>query len=131
MKAWLKRWGPAVLVMATIVLASSMPSSDLPEFGDWDTLAKKGGHLLGYALLAGAYTHALHRGRSATLSRAVASFCLAVVYAILDEWHQGFVRGRSSSVLDVVIDSLGSVIGLGVWAAIRRRFPIDSKSADA
>ncbi len=44
----ISRWGPAVLMMAVIFTASSFPSRDLPSFGLWDRLVKKGGHMLGY-----------------------------------------------------------------------------------
>jgi len=117
--------------MAIIFLASATPGSELPEFGNWDTLAKKGGHMLGYALLAIAYLHALIRGRGSPGTMLLASVCLAILYAMLDEWHQGFVPGRNSSFWDVFIDGAGSIAGLAVRLAVRKRFPIASKSADA
>jgi VanZ family protein len=116
--------------MAIIFLASAMPGSELPEFGNWDTLAKKAGHMLGYALLAAAYLHALNRGRGISGSRLIASVCLAILYAVLDEWHQGFVPGRNPSVWDVVIDGAGSVVGLAARLAVRRHLPVASKPAD-
>ena len=39
------------------------------------------------------------------------SFFLVLLYSISDEWHQTFVFGRTGSVMDVFIDSLGSVAG--------------------
>ena len=56
------RWLPAVLVMAVIFVFSSIPSDELPNFGLWDLLVKKGGHVLGYGLLALAYLFALLPG---------------------------------------------------------------------
>jgi hypothetical protein len=37
---------------------------------------------------------------------------IAVLYAVSDEFHQGFVSGRNASPLDVAIDSVG--VGLAV-----------------
>ena len=37
--------------MVIIYLASGTPSTSLPDYGVWDTVIKKGGHMLGYALL--------------------------------------------------------------------------------
>jgi VanZ family protein len=56
------------------------------------------------------------------LVRATGSYmwavALAVAYAGSDEFHQTFVRGRHGSPIDVGIDAIGALIGLGVW---RRR----------
>lgn len=41
-----------------------------------------------------------------------------VLYAVSDELHQGLVSGRSPAALDVGIDSLGVLCGLGVLCLI-------------
>ena len=120
MKEWTIRWGPAVAIMSFIFAASSIPGSDLPKLDFGDTLLKKGGHMVGYALLAASYLHALNGVRSIKPNRFVAAFCLTILYAASDEWHQGFTAGRNPSLLDVVIDAAGGLIGLFVWHAIRR-----------
>jgi len=124
MRFWIRNWGPAVLVMGVIFAASSMPANQLPEFENWDALAKKAGHMLGYALLAAAYLHALHRGQSLRIPRLIASVCLAIIYAVSDEWHQTFVPGRTGLVTDVGIDAAGSIIGLASWLVMRRLQPV-------
>mgnify|MGYP007068801999 CR=1 FL=1 len=48
----LQRWGPALVLMLAIFLFSNTPSTEIPNLGGWDRLVKKGGHMLGYALLA-------------------------------------------------------------------------------
>mgnify|MGYP004691719423 FL=1 len=40
------------------------------------------------------------------------SILTCVVYALFDEIHQLFVLGRTGQVLDVFIDSMGSIIGM-------------------
>lgn len=44
-------------------------------------------------------------------------FCMG--YAITDEIHQKFVVGRTSSVIDVLIDTLGCIIGLLIIYKVR------------
>lgn len=39
---------------------------------------------------------------------------LCVLYAISDELHQIFVPGRTAQVMDVLIDTAGAVVGIGV-----------------
>lgn len=45
---------------------------------------------------------------------------LCLVYAITDEFHQSFVPGRGPEIRDVLIDTLGSSIGMGIGMSIRR-----------
>ncbi len=120
MKSWIYRWGPAVLFMGLIFFFSATPGSDLPEFGHWDLLAKKGGHMLGYALLAAAYLYALAE-KKMTRTRLFFSLVLAILYACSDEWHQKFTPGRTSSARDVLIDTTGALIGLATFYAVRMR----------
>lgn len=40
---------------------------------------------------------------------------ICLFYAVTDEFHQMFVPGRSSLVSDVLIDFLGSIIGIGLF----------------
>ncbi len=122
MRAWILRWGPVAFIMVVIFVASALPSSDLPEFGAWDVFVKKGGHMLGYALLGMTCLRALNNAKSIMRSQFVIALCLAVLYAISDEFHQSFVPGRTASPWDVCIDAIGGFIGLGLWYWIRTRF---------
>ena len=100
------------MMMLIIFSFSSQPSSDLPNFNWADEIIKKGGHIVGYAMLALSYWYAL---RMQSGQRWLAWF-LALLYAATDELHQSFVPGRYSSVWDVVIfDNFGVVISL--WLA--------------
>lgn len=40
------------------------------------------------------------------------SFILCVIFACFDELHQSFVGGRDGKILDVIIDSVGIIIGI-------------------
>jgi VanZ family protein len=113
--AWIRQWGPAILVMTVIYAASSTPHSGLPDLGTWDFFAKKAGHMFGYALLACSYYHALTRGGIFSRGRLALALCLAFLYAITDEFHQRFIPGRSPSVYDVLVDTVGASLGLGLW----------------
>ncbi len=127
MTDWVKRWGPAIFFMVVIFLISGTPSSDLPEFGGWDLLTKKGGHLLGYALLAAACYYAINNGKRATRLQIFLAALIAILYAISDEWHQKFVPGRNCSLIDVCIDTIGGFIGIAAYRLVRKsRFSRDA-----
>jgi VanZ family protein len=127
MKNRIWRWGPAILVMVLIFIASATPGSDLPKFGIWDLGAKKGGHMFGYALLAIAYFHGLNAGKAMTRTHFIAALFLAMLYAISDEWHQRFTPGRTPAVGDVLVDTIGAGIGLAVLYWARTRSPKQQK----
>lgn len=98
-------------MMLIIFLVSARSSSELPDFGWADALIKKGGHMIGYALLALFSWRALDLK---TEKRWIAWF-IAIVYALTDEFHQSFVPGRHPSVWDVLIfDNFGALISLGL-----------------
>ena len=103
------RWLPAFITMLIIFVFSSIPSKDMPDLGLWDIIIKKGGHILGYALLALAFWHGLYTGRR----RYWLAFLLTIVYAISDEFHQSFVPGRHPSWVDAfIIDGSGAFVML-------------------
>ena len=67
--------------------------------------------MTGYALLALTYWRAFGFRRE----KGWLAWCLTILYALTDEFHQSFVPGRYSSILDVLLfDNLGALISL--WA---------------
>lgn len=113
---WFVRWTPAVVVMACIFYASSTPSTQMPIFGGWDLLVKKGGHFLGYTLLGLAFW----RGMGVeTPRRRVWALAAALLYACTDEFHQWFVPGRNAWWVDVVIDTTGAATAIFLIGKIR------------
>ena len=119
LRTWFRRWGPALLMMALIFGASSTPGNDLPEFGLWDFLVKKGGHMLGYALLAASCLRGLAISRGMSRRMLFLAVIMAGLYAVTDEFHQSFTPGRTPSPTDVGIDTLGAAVGAGVCVWIR------------
>jgi len=109
----LRNWGLAILMMAAIFAFSSIPSTEMPNFGLVDFLVKKGGHALGYGLLALSYLRGLKGERSEIISRQLfVAWALATLYSATDEFHQSFVPGRHPAVMDVMIDSIGAAVAL-------------------
>ena len=106
----LRRWAPALLLMALIFGASSIPSTELPNFGAWDYAVKKGSHALGYGALGLAYWRALlPHGRAGRIA-----WIMAVLYSFTDELHQSLVPGRHPSAIDAGIDALAAALSLAI-----------------
>jgi VanZ family protein len=121
---FVRRWGPATVVMALIFAFSSVPSTRLPAFGLWDVVVKKGGHVLGYGLLALAYLHGLdvESWQGGSISPFACSWFMVLLYAISDEFHQSFVSGRHPSFVDVFLfDAGGAVVVLAVAGYVLKK----------
>lgn len=103
------RWFPAIILMAVIYMASSTPSSGMPNFGWMDFVVKKGAHLFGYGLLANYYLVGIG---AQTPRAAILAWVLTILYAISDEYHQTFVIGRNGTIVDVFIDAAGGGLAL-------------------
>jgi len=106
--------------MALIFAVSGTPGERIPKVGAWDQLAKKGGHMLAYALLTLLWLRPLERQLPAR--RAALLACgISLLYAISDEYHQTFVPGRDGNGVDVMIDGVGMLGALWGWHHARRR----------
>ncbi len=120
--SFLWRWGPALLMMAVIFAFSSVPSSEMPNF-DWaDRIVKKGGHALGYGLLALSYWRGL-KGESKHVNSRwfYIAWVMAILYSATDEFHQSFVAGRHPAVTDVMIDAFGAATMLFLLNRFRKK----------
>jgi len=101
--------------MAFIFAASSVPGNQIPA-AIWDKLA----HLLVYAALGAFFMLPLAGGRvsGVTLTTMAAAIALSLVYGISDELHQMFTPGRSPDIRDVIADTIGAAVGVGVVGAL-------------
>jgi VanZ family protein len=120
---WSRAFWPCLLYGATILVLSSLPGQSLPA----TTLLRmdKLLHAVEYALLAGLVVRGLvlhrpHWRRSTVLLLAVAT---GAGFGVFDEIYQRLTPGRSSSILDVVADAAGALLGalLAIWLLHRRQ----------
>src|SRR4051812_40513517 len=106
-------WGPGVFLAAGIFALSSGPSLGT-GLGAWDTVLRKCAHAAEYAILA----LLLYRA----LWRELPAFLIGLGYAVTDELHQAFVRGRHASPFDVAMDAAGLALGLLLLHTARWRW---------
>lgn len=103
-----------------IFILSSLPSSYI-TFSDskLENIVSNLAHIPIYGLLAGLLFLGLKKGGNKSnylLSRNV--FIISMVIAVLDELNQYTVQGRTSSLLDILLDGTGVIIAL--WLARTR-----------
>ena len=105
-------WLPVFAWAAVIFAFSSIPSLS-SGLGTWDLILRKIAHLSEYAILGALLLRAIQRPAVAILAGGL--------YAVTDEIHQHFVRGRHAAWYDVVIDTIGVAIGVLAWTRLGRR----------
>lgn len=123
------RWLPPVLWAGVILVGTSWPSISV---GPDDIIGiDKAMHFGVYSVLAVLVVRALEPPIS--VQHALLVLLALSGFGAADEWHQGFIPGRSESIYDWIADTLGILVGLWISrhllpptaAGIRRR-SIDS-----
>jgi len=120
----LRCWAPAVvfaLVIFSVSAESTPPGADLAP----DYVA----HFFEYGLFALTLIWGVTSGlrKDLNVKRAGLAFMLAAAYALTDEFHQGFVPQRDSSLQDILADCLGAACAILIVYGLLRRW---SRSRD-
>jgi VanZ family protein len=112
-RAWPRALAPLAL-MGLIFYLSAQPSVG-PELPAWTRIVA---HFTQYFVLALLWIWAL----SPILGPAAiaAAAAISLLYAVSDEYHQGFVEGRDSDAVDVLTDAAG-IAGACLLAQARGR----------
>jgi VanZ family protein len=92
-----------------------LPAITATQIEHAHALLRKAGHLTIYGMLAALWLRAFVRERVLALPAAAwAAFGITVVWACVDELHQGTVASRTGTLTDVGIDAAGAAIVLVV-----------------
>lgn len=136
-------WLSVFLWMGLIFYMSARPGDDSVQmsssflslfeaffpFMDEDALhymVRKFAHLAEYMILVILLVNALRQHISQKMVKYRLAGLLSLAYAVSDEVHQSFVPGRNGSILDVLIDGLGIMLGLLLFELFVQVFqPVD------
>jgi len=124
MLGFLSRWLPVVLWAAIILSAASDDFSEANTRGWVDqvpveapkllnTVIRKGGHIVGYAIL-GLLAWRARRSFGVALG-------VALAVSIVDETLQSMTLTREGSPFDVLLDTCGALLALTCVPAVRAR----------
>lgn len=105
--------------MALIWYLSSQSSGAVVNFSFYDSLIKESLHLVEFAILYALLVLALLTWGELSCRGNKIALGIAVLYALLDEFHQSFIPSRSASVTDLIKDFLGIAV---VWYILRRTY---------
>jgi len=92
-------------------IASNWDLNELNHF------IRKNAHFFSYFILGLLVMNALYQKG---YRKFVLSLMICILYSISDEIHQTFVPGRGGNIIDVLIDSIGSLIGIGLYLKVRK-----------
>ena len=82
---------------------------------------RKTAHLLVYLILGILIMNVLVEFKPINKQTILSALLICFLYACSDEIHQLFINGRSGEVKDVLLDTIGSIIGIIIFSKIKRR----------
>ncbi len=101
-------------------------TSEIEDFTDNTVFyIRKSAHFIEYLIL-GILIISILSDYSYDKKIVIFSFIFCLLYAITDEIHQLFISGRSAKVMDVIIDSSGSITGIFIYylLVVKRKIKI-------
>lgn len=111
------RLAPMLLIVYWILIftGTHLPGSSMKSVDVSDKLM----HFGAFAGLSFLLAWSLPRRVAGAVPGVALTALVALAYAVIDEWTQGFVRNRSPSVGDFMADSLGIISGLIIYLTLR------------
>ena len=82
------------------------------NLGRLNHIVRKNAHFFAYLILGILVTNGLRNNEIIGFKGFRLALLICVLYAISDEVHQLFVPGRGGQVRDVVLDSIGAIVGI-------------------
>lgn len=131
------RWLIVICYVAVLLIFSSQPASSAHSMTKWllemfPNLSRaqisalvfyirKGLHVAGYFFATGIIFQAINVTPRLKKYPYLATFIFTLLFAIVDEWQQSFFPFRTGSVKDVVLDSVGILLALGLLKINQQR----------
>lgn len=127
----IRLWLPVIIWAGVIFLFSSIPN--LKTSLEYDFILRKIAHALEYSIL----TFLLYRAFKGTFNMNIFQLfiypaTLSFFYAVSDEFHQSFVPGRSASIRDALIDTIGVLsfyIAMKIFAVNQKNTDLDNRKS--
>lgn len=105
------------IVIETVEKVAPKGDFDIEKFNH---IIRKNAHFLAYMVLGILVLNAFRRSGIYGYKSIGLALLISVLYAVSDEIHQFFVPGRGPGVWDVFIDSVGVIVGIGVYLGFSR-----------
>lgn len=104
--------------IVSVIIEKFSPSSDALTLNHF---IRKCAHFFAYLVLGMVVLFAMRKMGVSGRKGILLTLAICVVYAISDEWHQGFIPGRAPKLMDILIDSCGSLLGTALYSRIAEK----------
>ncbi len=91
-------------------------------FKHYEFLLRKAAHFTEYFILSLIFYRAMIVSGVKVKKSFIITFIFCFLYAVSDEVHQIFVPGRAFAIRDIIIDTSGAALGLGIIALFKKAF---------
>ncbi len=119
-----KYWAPPLIWGALIFSVSSGTVPSVSTVYWQDFVVHKAAHIIEYSILGILVYRALKQERIGRKEALVYAIILCAFYGLVDEFHQSFTPTREPRIRDVIIDTIGSGIGIvSVWKLLPKAQP--------
>lgn len=81
---------------------------------------RKAAHMTEFGILSVLIYIWLGKWEITVKNRMVIAAVLTMLYAASDEFHQLFVPGRAGRIVDVLIDSMGAILGVVIFVGVKK-----------
>jgi VanZ family protein len=112
LKRKLNLWTPVFLWALVIFAFSEIPTVPMSRVTWQEFVIKKSAHVIEFGVLAAFLYRAFLGSGTGKKNAFRISLLTSIVYGVLDEVHQRFTPGRTSTIRDVLFDTMGALIGL-------------------
>ncbi|MCM1386050.1 MAG: VanZ family protein [Bacillus sp. (in: Bacteria)] len=85
-----------------------------------ESTVRKAAHMTEFGILSILLYVWLGKWQMATGVKIALAAVISMLYAASDEFHQLSVPGRAGSVGDVMIDSVGAILGVGIFVGVKK-----------
>ena len=86
-----------------------------------ELIIRKMAHMGEYALLTFTFIYGFSKNKFILQKVLLFSLSATFLYACSDEFHQLFIVGRSGQLADVMIDTTGGIIAIGLFYFIKKK----------
>lgn len=102
------------------IVEKMIPNANF-DIAIFNHIIRKNAHFFVYLVLGILVINALGESGLHGYKCIILALLICVLYAISDEVHQLFVPGRGGQVRDVIIDSAGASVGIGLYLIIKKK----------
>jgi len=140
-KSKLFSWILVIIWMAFIYILSSQPASESIilsgsitnrlynlvilifsniEIDIFHIFIRKSAHFIIYLILGILLMNATYKNNNLYFKNILIALLVSTLYAVTDEIHQLFVLGRAGQLIDVFIDTTGSIVGVFIFNVLHK-----------